>query len=40
MTAKDVMAKIEKEKIRVVDLRFVDLPGTVAALYGVHPGVL
>ena len=27
MTANDVMAKIEKEGIRVVDLRFVDMPG-------------
>ena len=27
MTANDVMAKIEKEGIRVVDLRFIDLPG-------------
>ena len=27
MTANDVMARIEEEKIRVVDLRFVDLPG-------------
>ena len=27
MTATDVMAKIEKEGIRVVDLRFIDLPG-------------
>ena len=27
MTVNDVMAKIEKEGIRVVDLRFVDLPG-------------
>ncbi len=27
MTANDVMAKIENEGIRVVDLRFIDLPG-------------
>ena len=27
MTANDVMAKIEGEGIRVIDLRFIDLPG-------------
>ena len=27
MTANDVMAKIEGEQIRVIDLRFIDLPG-------------
>ena len=37
-TAKDIVSMIKTEKVEVVDLRFMDFPGTVAAFFDPRKG--